>query len=123
MKKTDRKNKTGLVINWPTNVFTINELNALNSDFVTITLRVRLKNHIDNGEVNVLGTIPNGKGRPTNVYVHGVVTDDHVEEAKNRGVLLKEGLVVSMQASVEATEKVVDTHEVEVQDNVQQSVE
>lgn len=114
MKKTDRKNKTGLVINWPTNVFTIKDLNDYNNEFVTITLRVRLKSHIENGEVNVLGIIPNGKGRPTNVYVYGNITNAHVDEAKNRGVLLNQGLTVSMETSIDT---IIDTNEVDVDVN------
>ena len=51
MKKTDRKNKTNLTVTWPSNVFTIKELNAQNTDFVEITLRVRMKKAIDSGEI------------------------------------------------------------------------
>ena len=40
MKKTDRKNKTNLTVNWPKNIFTIEELNQKNPEFVNITLRV-----------------------------------------------------------------------------------
>ena len=94
MKKTDRTNKTNLVITWPTNIFTIKELNAINTDFVEITLRVRLKKSIDMGEVSELGVLHNGKGRPTLVLVHGIITKTHVADAKSKGVILKDGVSV-----------------------------
>jgi len=94
MKKTDRTNKTNLVITWPTNIFTIKELNAINTDFVEITLRVRLKKSIDTGEVSELGVLHNGKGRPTLVLVHGIITKAHVADAKSKGVILKDGVSV-----------------------------
>lgn len=121
MKKTDRKNKTNLTVTWPSNVFTIEDLSNLNSEFVIITLRVRLKNAIEASDVTRLGVIPNGKGRPTNAYVYGTVTEAHIDEAKNRGVLLNDGLTVSVNATTEesaVTEAVVE-HEVEVESTEQ----
>lgn len=96
MKKTDRKNKTNLKVTWPSKIFTIKELNALNSEFVEITLRVRLKKAIESGEVKELGVLHNGKGRPTIVFVHGTPTESHIEEAKSREVVLKDGLSVNV---------------------------
>lgn len=96
MKKTDRKNKTNLTVTWPTNIFTIKELNAANPDFVEITLRVRLKKAIESGEVNDVGVLHNGKGRPTIVFVHGTPTEAHIDEAKSREVILKDSLVVNV---------------------------
>lgn len=96
MKKTDRKNKTNLTVTWPTNIFTIKELNAANPDFVEITLRVRLKKAIDSGEVNEMGVLHNGKGRPTIMFVHGTPTEAHIDEAKSREVILKDNLVVNV---------------------------
>jgi hypothetical protein len=90
MKKTDRKNKTNLTVTWPSNVFTIKELNALNTDFVEITLRVRMKKAIDSGEITDIGVLHNGKGRPTLVFVYGTPTKEHIEEAKSRQVILKD---------------------------------
>lgn len=92
MKKTDRKNKTNLSVTWPTNIFTIKELNVANPDFVEITLRVRLKKSVDTGEVNEVGVLHNGKGRPTIVFAYGPITEQHITEAKNREVLLKDDL-------------------------------
>ena len=96
MKKTDRKNKTNLVVTWPTNVFTIEELNNANPDFVNITLRVRLKKAIDNGQVGEVGYLHNGKGRPRVVLACTPITQSHITEAKNRGCVLKDGLNVNV---------------------------
>lgn len=106
MKKTDRKNKTNLVVTWPTNVFTIEELNNANPDFVNITLRVRLKNAIDDGLVGEVGYLHNGKGRPRIVLACTPITDKHILEAKNRGCVLKDGISVSV---VNIDNKVVET--------------
>ena len=90
MKKTDRKNKTNLTVTWPSNVFTIKELNAQNTDFVEITLRVRMKKAMESGEITDIGVLHNGKGRPTLVFVYGTATNEHIEEAKSRQVILKD---------------------------------
>jgi len=96
MKKTDRKNKTNLVVTWPTNVFTIEELNNANPEFVNITLRVRLKNAIMDGKVAEVGYLHNGKGRPRVVLACTPINDQHILEAKNRGCVLKDGVSVSV---------------------------
>jgi hypothetical protein len=96
MKKTDRKNKTGLTVNWPKGIFTIDECHKSNPDFVNITLRVRIKNAITDGSVNELGYLHNGKGRPCLMLVHGPITQEHVAEAKSRGVILKSDLSVNV---------------------------
>lgn len=106
MKKTDRKNKTNLVVTWPTNVFTIEELNNANKDFVNITLRVRLKKAIDNGQVGEVGYLHNGKGRPRVVLACTPITNEHITEAKNRGCVLKDGISVNV---VNIDNKVVET--------------
>ena len=118
MKKTDRKNKTNLTITWPSNIFTIKELNEANKEFVEITLRVRLKRAIESGEVNDIGVIHNGKGRPTIVFVHGNPTAAHIEEAKSREVILKDGLTVNvMKIDAAASSKIV-TIDADVSDKV-----
>ena len=96
MKKTDRKNKTNLTVTWPSNIFTIKELNAKNPDFVEITLRVRMKKAMESGEITDIGVLHNGKGRPTLVFVHGTPTNVHLEEAKSRQVILKETTSVNV---------------------------
>ena len=96
MKKTDRKNKTNLTVIWPSNVFTIKELNANNPEFVEITLRVRMKKAMESGEITEIGVLHNGKGRPTLVFVYGTPTKEHIEEAKSRQVILKDASTVNI---------------------------
>ncbi len=96
MKKTDRKNKTNLTVTWPSNIFTIKELNAQNPEFVEITLRVRMKKAMESGEITDIGVLHNGKGRPTLVFVHGTPTKEHLEEAKSRQVILKDASSVNV---------------------------
>jgi hypothetical protein len=120
MKKTDRKNKTGLNVNWPTGIFTIDECHKANPDFVNITLRVRIKNAITENVVNELGYLHNGKGRPCLMLVHGSITQEHVAEAKSRGVVLKPNLSVNVMNITAATE--VKSAEVEQTVNIAQEV-
>ena len=96
MKKTDRKNKTNLTVTWPSNIFTIKELNAQNPEFVEITLRVRMKKAMESGEITDIGVLHNGKGRPTLVFVYGTPTKEHIEEAKSRQVILKDASSVNV---------------------------
>lgn len=96
MKKTDRKNKTNLTVTWPSNIFTIKELNAQNPEFVEITLRVRMKKAMESGEITEIGVLHNGKGRPTLVFVYGTPTKEHIEEAKSRQVILKDASTVNV---------------------------
>ena len=121
MKKTDRKNKTNLTVTWPSNVFTIKELNAQNTDFVEITLRVRMKKAIDSGEITDIGVLHNGKGRPTLVFVYGTPTKEHIEEAKSRQVILKDVSSVNVVKITNAstTVDIFDRKSVETRINVQ----
>ena len=121
MKKTDRKNKTNLTVTWPSNIFTIKELNAQNPDFVEITLRVRMKKAIDSSEITEIGVLHNGKGRPTLVFVPGTPTKEHIEEAKSRQVILKNPPTVNV-IKITNTPTVVDIFDrksVETSINVQ----
>jgi hypothetical protein len=96
MKKTDRKNKTNQTVTYPSCIFTIKELNELNPDIVTISLRDKVKKAIKRGELNVIGVLPNGKGRPTLVHVFGSITKSVIDEAKSKGVHLNRELLVEM---------------------------
>lgn len=96
MKKTDRKNKTNQTVTYPSCIFTIKELNELNPDIVTISLRDKVKKAIKRGELNVIGVLPNGKGRPTLVHVFGSITKSIIDEAKSKGVHLNRELLVEM---------------------------
>lgn len=116
MKKTDRKNKTNLDVTWPKDsIFTINDLHKKNKDFVLITLRVRLKKAIDAGEVMDIGVLHNGKGRPTNVFVYGKPTNKHLEQAKEREVIIKSGLESQMSVTVLSVNKEESTAQSETQ--------
>ena len=121
MKKTDRKNKTNQTVTWPSNVFTIKELNAQNTDFVEITLRVRMKKAIDSGEITDIGVLHNGKGRPTLVFVYGTPTNEHIEEAKSRQVILKDvsNVNVIKITNTPTTVDIFDRKSVETRINVQ----
>ena len=121
MKKTDRKNKTNQTVTWPSNVFTIKELNAQNTDFVEITLRVRMKKAIDSGEITDIGVLHNGKGRPTLVFVYGTPTKEHIEEAKSRQVILKDVSSVNVIkiTNTPTTVDIFDRKSVETRINVQ----
>lgn len=96
MKKTGRRNKTHQQIKYPTTVFTVDDLNGLNSDYCNITLRVHLNNAIERGEVITIGHLQNGKGRPKLVMAHSPVTNEHLESAKNQGVFLINDLTVNV---------------------------
>jgi hypothetical protein len=89
-KKTDRKNKTNLTVNWPSNdtYFGVSELTNLNSDFIAITLRVRLKNALDEGVVTQIGTVHGGKGRPKLAFAMSPVTEAAITSARSAGVVL-----------------------------------
>jgi len=121
MKKTDRKNKTNQIVNWPTNIFTIKELNVQNPDFVEITLRTRMKKSMDSGEITDIGVLHNGKGRPTLVFVYGTATNEHIEEAKSRQVILKDvsNVNVIKITNTPTTVDIFDRKSVETRINVQ----
>ena len=89
-KKTDRKNKTNLTVIWPSNdtYFGVSELSNLNSDFIAITLRVRLKNALDEGVVTQIGTVHGGKGRPKLAFAMSPVTEAAITSARSAGVVL-----------------------------------
>ena len=89
-KKTDRKNKTNLTVTWPSNdtYFGVSDLANLNKDFIAITLRVRLKNALDEGVVTQIGTVHGGKGRPKLAFAMSPVTETAINSARTAGVVL-----------------------------------
>jgi hypothetical protein len=111
MKKTDRKNKTGLTVTWPNGLFTHEDCHAMNSNFIGITLRVRIKKAITAGSLNEIGVAQNGKGRPSNVMVNGPITQELVVEAKSRGIILKKNLTVNVMNIQPCVASVADTVE------------
>jgi len=92
MKQNTRKNKTNQSVVWPsTPYFTIKELHRLNPKFVEITLRVRLTNSIEDGEIAEIGSVPGGKGRPQKVFSLTPVTQITLNKAKQDNISLVEG--------------------------------
>lgn len=89
MKQNTRKNQTNQSVLWPQTVyFTITELQALNSKFVPITLRVRLANAIQAGVVAEIGWVSGGKGRPPKVFSMTPVLQTTLNKAKDDGINL-----------------------------------
>lgn len=116
-KKTNRKNKTNLTVTWPSadKYFTIADLMETNKEFIPITLRVRLKNAIDDGTVVEIGTIHGGKGRPKLAFAMSPVTEDVLATARQAEVVLhdKYNTVKVLDVTSKPTETPVET-EVEV---------
>jgi hypothetical protein len=109
-KKTDRKNKTNLTVTWPSNdtYFGVSELTNLNKDFIAITLRVRLKNALDEGVVTQIGTVHGGKGRPKLAFAMSPVTEAAITAARSAGVVLVDKYntvnVLDVKAETDTTE-------------------
>lgn len=109
-KKTDRKNKTNLTVTWPSNdtYFGVSDLANLNKDFIAITLRVRLKNALDEGVVTQIGSVHGGKGRPKLAFAMTPVTDAAINSARTAGVVLNDKYetvnVLDVKAEAETSE-------------------
>jgi len=93
--KTDRKNKTKQVVNWPTSYFTIASLIDSNKHMLTaagsdITLRVRLSNSVADKKSVEIGNLPATKGRPVKVYTMAPVNASIIDAARVAGVILHE---------------------------------
>lgn len=88
MKQVKSKNNRAVI--WPTSTyFTFNDLHKLNPEFdKKITLRVRLANAIEEGNVAEIGSIPGGQGRPPKVYVLTPVTQIALDKAEANGILV-----------------------------------
>lgn len=89
MNKTDRKNKTNLVMTWPEHgkLFTIKDLLAANPEFVEITLRVRVDKALKkDNTVSIIGYKNTGKGRPTMIMAMNPVTQDMLDAAYASGI-------------------------------------
>jgi len=126
MKKTNRQNKTGLSVNWPTGFYTmeaseshpnIDNLWNHNRHFAAlITLRVRLTNAIEANQVVSLGTIKGSKGRPKLVFANAPVSVETIDAARNFGVILNDNIpnVVNVMNVVPNTDNVVESVETEV---------
>jgi hypothetical protein len=89
MNKTDRKNKTNLIVTWPEHgkLFTIKDLMAANPEFVEITLRVRVDKAIKkDNTVAIVGYKNTGKGRPTMILAMAPVTQQMIDDAYATGI-------------------------------------
>ena len=103
-----RKNKTGQKLNIGTHLFTVEELQAQNPGYLNITLRVHLKEAVRAGKVIELGSINTGKGRPKIVMAPLPLTQELLDEAMQRGVILKEDIVINVSSTnntIEVTKK------------------
>ncbi len=76
-----KKNKK---INWPMGTFTIDDVQLKNPEFVNITLRVRIKDAVDKYDIEEIGSIPNGKGRPKKLFAPSPIRQHHIDEAKEK---------------------------------------
>jgi hypothetical protein len=90
IKKTNRKNKTNLTINWVNSFFTIEDLHAANPNFVEITLRSRLNSAKKENQISEIGTLHNGKGRPKLVFATTPVSKEVLKSARQSGVIFNE---------------------------------
>ena len=114
MKQNTRKNKTNQSVVWPTTVyFTIADLHKLNPKFVNITLRVRLANAIESGEVAEIGWVPGGKGRPPKVFSLTPVLQTTLSKLKTDGINLVDNAeklvnVINVTTSTTPVSTVVD---------------
>lgn len=88
-KKSERKNKTNLVVNWPkTSYFIIEDLCALNTDAKEITLRARLAKEIEKGNAAEIGCKTGGQGRPKKVFAFTPVPQSTLDAAKAHNITL-----------------------------------
>lgn len=82
MNKTNRKNQTDLIVNWPNHgeIFTFKNLLDCNKHFdKVVTLRSRLAKAIADKLVICVGTKNPKKGRPINVLAMCPVTKEFLE--------------------------------------------
>lgn len=98
IKKTTRTNKIGQTLSFSNNIFTIEDLQNLNPGYCNITLRVHLKEAIKKGEVVELGYLRGSKGRPKLVMALAPVTQEHLKEAEEREIILKNDLVINVSS-------------------------
>jgi len=94
-RKTQRKNKTNLVMKWPSHdeYFTIKSLLEANPEFIKITLRVRVKKAIDELKTVVeIGSKNVKDGRPYKAYAMAPASKLALEKAHNDGIVPPSGM-------------------------------
>lgn len=104
-KKTNRRNKKNLVVNWPTEThFDFKALRAQNSHFEKeITLRTRLESAKLDGKIAEIGCMHCKQGRPTKVYTMMPVSKSAIDAAELAGVDLLEAYtnIVSINTNIQ----------------------
>jgi hypothetical protein len=108
IKKTNRKNKTNLTVNWLDGFFTIEELHAVNSTFVEITLRSHVNAAKKENKIAEIGCKHNDKGRPKLVFAVVPVTNEVLEAARQAGVIFNENYDSIPVISVDAVKIAID---------------
>jgi len=94
MKQNQKKNSSKRPLVLPTTMyFTIQDVVKVNPAMLTesksdITIRVRLTNKIEAGEVAEIGSVPGGKGRPQKVFAITPVTQTVLNKAKQDNINL-----------------------------------
>jgi hypothetical protein len=89
IKKTERKNRTNLNVEWPTTpFFTIEELwgTSTNANMKEITLRVKLAKQIEAGKVVEIGCKTGEQGRPKKVFSLTPVSQATLDLAKAQNI-------------------------------------
>lgn len=100
-KKTERKNKTNLVVNWPTApFFTLEDVFALQPDAKQITLRVRLSKEIEKGKAAEIGCKTGGQGRPKKVFAFTPIPQTTLDLAQTQNITLVEKSVLQKIAAL-----------------------
>ncbi len=84
-KKTEKADK--IVITWPENHFTINDVQKLVPNMVNITLRFRVKRAIELKVIKAIGKIKPAIGRPMLVFAKNPVDESVIAKARAAGVL------------------------------------
>lgn len=108
IKKTNRKNKTKLVVNWLNSFFTIENLHAANPTFVEITLRDRLNSAKKENHIAAIGCIHSSKGRPKLVFAPTPVSKEVLESARQAGVIFNEQYDSIAVVSVDSVKIAID---------------
>ena len=100
-KKTERKNRTNLVVEWPkTPFFTLEDVFALQPDAKEITLRVRLTKEIEKGKAAEIGWKTGEQGRPKKVFAFTPVSQSTLEAARQQNITLVDQIRLQKLASV-----------------------
>lgn len=84
-KKTEKTEK--VVIAWPENHFTINDVQKTVPNMINITLRFRIKRAVETKVIKAIGKIKPAIGRPMLVFAKCPVDESVIAKAREAGVL------------------------------------